>query len=129
VTTEEQKDYLLTFEDRSGYLYAYIKGERDTLSIAKQYWMEIANKTLSTGHKKLLVVEDIPEEITIAEVHQLVSELSELPVKDVRVAFVDRYVQHKSLNDFGILVGENRGLTLRSFDSAEQAEPWLMETA
>lgn len=126
-TPEVQKQYSLTFEDRGRYIFAHIKGERGTLRIATAYWTEIAQQVLKTGLKRVLVIEDIPEMISIAEVHQLVTGLADLPVKDIRVAFVDLYAEHSSLNDFGILVGENRGFTIRSFDTEEAAESWLLE--
>lgn len=118
--------YHVTFEERSGYLYAHISGKKASFAIARKYWTDIAERAISSEVKKLLVVEDIPEAITISEVHRLVTELSELPVKDIRVAFVDQFAQHKSLNDFGILVAGNRGLSLRGFDSIEAAEEWLL---
>jgi hypothetical protein len=119
-------DYRIEFEDRSSYLFAHIIGERGTLSIARQYWLDIIEVVMKSAFRKVLVVEDIPEAIEISEVHQLVTELSQLPVRDIQLAFVDLYDQHKSLNEFGILVGENRGLLLRQFDSEAQAETWLI---
>jgi hypothetical protein len=124
-STKNRKEYTLTFENRDTYLLALIEGEKETLSIAHAYWSEIVEKILSTGHKKLLVVEDIPEAISIAEVHQLVSEFAELPVIDIRLAFVDKHPQQRSLNEFGILVGSNRGMTVQAFDSESEAEQWL----
>lgn len=125
-TTELKKDYTIAFEQRPQYLFAHIKGERGTFAIAHAYWSEIVQTTLETGFKKVLVIEDIPEAISIAEVHQLVSDFADLPVKDIRLAFIDKYPQHKTLNDFGILVGANRGLTVRSFDDETEAEAWLL---
>jgi hypothetical protein len=127
ITAEVQKQYKLQFEERGRYVFAHIKGERASLEIATAYWTEIAERTLKSGLKRVLVIEDIPEMISIAEVHQLVTSLSDLPVKDVRIAFVDLYAEHSSLNDFGILVGENRGFTVRSFDTEEDAETWLLQ--
>jgi hypothetical protein len=127
ITAEVQKQYKLQFEERGRYVFAHIKGEHASLEIATAYWTEIAERTLKSGLKRVLVIEDIPEMISIAEVHQLVTSLSDLPVKDVRIAFVDLYAEHSSLNDFGILVGENRGFTVRSFDTEEDAETWLLQ--
>ena len=127
ITAEVQKQYSLRFEDRGRYIFAHIKGDRGTLEIATAYWTEIAQEAIRTGLKRVLVIEEIPEMISIAEVHQLVTGLADLPVKDVRIAFVDLYAEHSSLNDFGILVGENRGFTVRSFDTEETAEAWLLE--
>lgn len=125
-TTELKKEYSITFEERPRYLFAHIKGERGTFTIAHAYWSEIVQTTLETGLKKVLVIEDIPEAISIAEVHQLVSDFADLPIKDIRFAFIDKYPQHKSLNDFGILVGANRGLTVKSFEDENEAEAWLL---
>jgi hypothetical protein len=125
-STEKPKEYTLTFEDRDSYLFAHVEGERETLSIAHAYWTEIAEKTLSGGHKRLLVVEDIPEAISIAEVHQLVSEFAELPVIDIRLAFIDMHPTQRNLNEFGILVGSNRGMTIEAFEEESEAERWLL---
>lgn len=122
------EDYSITFEEREAYLRAYIKGERGTLAVALRYWLDIAHVAIETGRKRLLVVEDIPEAIAVSEVHQLVTEMSRLPVRDIKLAFVDLFAQHKSLNEFGRLVGENRGLSIRTFDTEEEAATWLSET-
>lgn len=119
-------DYQLSFEERISYLYAYVRGENASLEIARDYWNRIAKRALSLKVKKVLVVEDISEAITISEVHQLVTELSELPVKDIFVAFVDQFAQHKSINEFGMLVGGNRGLEVKGFESTDDAEKWLL---
>lgn len=119
-------DYQLSFEERISYLYAYVRGENASLEIARDYWNRIAKRALSLKVKKVLVVEDISEAITISEVHQLVTELSELPVKDIFVAFVDRFAKHKSINEFGMLVEGNRGLEIRGFESTDDAEKWLL---
>ena len=126
-TTETGKHYTLNFEDRGRYLFASVKGEKASLDIVTAYWKEIAQAALSAGQKRVLVIEDVGETISIAEVHQLVTSLAELPVKDIRVAFVDLHAEHASLNDFGILVGENRGIDIKGFDTEEAAESWLLE--
>ena len=126
-STEIGKNYSTTFEDRGRYLFALVEGEKGSLDIVSAYWNEIAQKAITSGLKRVLVIEDIPEMISIAEVHQLVTGLSELPVKDIRLAFVDLHAEHASLNDFGILVGENRGFSVKSFDTEESAETWLLE--
>lgn len=124
-SAEARESYTIEFEDRGKYLFAHIRGQRGTLEIATAYWTEIAQKTIASGLKNLLVIEEIPEMISIGEVHQLVSSLANLPVKDVRLAFVDLYPEHSSLNDFGILVGENRGFCIKSFETEEAASAWL----
>jgi len=127
VEVQIKKPYSLEVENRGRSLRAYVKGERATLEIASSYWSEIAQEALGSGLKRVLVIEDVPEALSIAEVHQLVTSLADLPVKDVRVAFVDLFAEHSSLNEFAVLVGENRGFSVRSFDTEEAAEGWLLE--
>lgn len=124
----QRDDYRIDFENRSSYLFAHIIGERGTLAIARRYWLDTIEVVMKSEFRKILVVEDIPEAIEISEVHQLVTELAQLPlpVRDIQLAFVDLFDQHKSLNNFGVLVAENRGLSLRQFDSEAQAETWLI---
>ena len=126
--TEQKKDYTLSLEDRGNYLFAEVKGEQETLEIATAYWTEIARYVMRSGKKKLLVVQDIPDVVSIAEVHELVTGLSNLPVKDVNVAFVDLHPGHASLNEFGILVSENRGFSVQAFESEGDAESWLLNS-
>lgn len=125
--TELSKQYQLSFEDRGQYLFARISGEKGSLEIATAYWTEIAQQVIKTGKKKVLVIEDIPEVISVAEVHQLVTDLADLPVKDVTIAFVDTYAEHASLNEFGVLVSENRGFTVKACETEEEAETWLLD--
>ena len=124
--TEQTNDYTLSLEDRGPYLFARIEGERETLDIAKAYWTDIARYVIRSGKKKLLVIQDIPDVVSIAEVHELVTGLSDLPVKDVNIAFVDLHPAHASLNEFGILVSANRGFSVQAFDSDGEAQSWLL---
>ena len=49
------KPYTLEFEPRPEYLYAYVKGEKDSLEISLQYWKEIADECRRTGYKNFLL--------------------------------------------------------------------------
>lgn len=125
-STEKQKEYTLTFEQREGFLAAYIYAAKDTLAISQAYWGEIVEKVITGKHHRLLVVEDIPDAISIAEAHQLVSDFAELPMIDVKIAFVDKHPDQKNLNEFAILVGANRGMTIQAFEDESEAEAWLI---
>ncbi|MBC7899592.1 MAG: hypothetical protein H7070_06015 [Saprospiraceae bacterium] len=120
------KPYDLTFEHRPEYLYAFIEGEHDSYKISRQYWQEIAEMCTEYGCKKVLVEEDIAEGISIAEIYRLVSELAEMGFLGIKVAFVDRQLDQAELNDFGVLVGTNRGLNGKAFADQAAAEAWLL---
>ena len=123
---ELPKPYELTMEARDGYLYAYVAGEHDTFEICYAYWAEIGRKLAELGLERVLIVEDIPEESSMVDVYELASRLPEIGFRGITIAFVDRYAGHQDLNDFGVLVGSNRGLIGKAFGSETEAEQWLL---
>lgn len=126
--TELPKPYDLTLEVRDKYLYAYVAGEHDTFEICFAYWSEIAQKLAEVDLDRVLIVEDIAEESPMVDVYELASRLVDIGFRGVTVAFVDRYASHQELNDFGVLVGSNRGLIGQAFSDEAEAEKWLLST-
>lgn len=122
---DPEKPYTLTFDHRPEYLYAAVCGDKDSYAISKQYWMEIAAHLKETDYRRLLIDEDIEQAASVTDVFQLVSELPGMGFTGIRVAFCDRKIEHKDLNDFGELVGSNRGLNGRVFNDVKLAEEWI----
>lgn len=120
------KPYTLEFEPRPEYLYAYVRGEKDSLEISLQYWKEIADECQRAGYKKVFIEEDIKEEMSTIEMYQFTSEIPNIGFSGIRVAFVDRYLNQQELNKFGELVATNRGVNGKVFNSSEEAEEWLL---
>ena len=120
------KPYTLEFEQRPQYLYAYVRGEKDSLEISLQYWKEIADECWRAGFSKVFIEEDINGEMSIIEMYQFTSEISNIGFSGIRVAFVDRCLNQRELNTFGELVATNRGLNGKIFNSSEEAEEWLL---
>ena len=118
--------YTLEFEQRPKYLYAYVKGEKDSLEISLQYWKEIADECQRAGYKKVFIEEDIKEEVSTIEMYQFTSEIPNIGFSGIRIAFVDRYLNQQELNKFGELVATNRGVNGKVFNSSEEAEEWLL---
>jgi len=126
-TAFDNKPYDLKFETRQGYLYAYVAGEHDNYDICVAYWAEISKKLAEIRVDRLMIVEDIVEESQIADVYELASQLADMGFRGIRIAFVDRYSSHLELNEFGVLVGSNRGVIGHAFSDEAAAEKWLME--
>jgi|SRR5688572_23378074 len=124
--SELPKPYELTMETRDGYLYAYVLAEHDTFEICYAYWGEIGNRLAELGLERVLIVEDIAEESPMVDVYELASKLPDIGFRGVTIAFVDRYASHQDLNDFGVLVGSNRGLIGKAFSNESEAEKWLL---
>lgn len=123
---ESSKLYELTLEYRPQYLYAFVRGEKDSCEISRQYWQEIADECNRSGIKKVLIEEDIKENISMSDMYRFASEIPQLGFHGVRVAFVDRQESQHQLNQFGETVATNRGLSSRVFNNFTEGEKWLL---
>lgn len=119
------KPYDLSFEYRPQYLHVSVRGENDSYEISKQYWQEIAAECKKTDCKKVLIEEDIAENLTMSDTYRLASEIPQFGFFGIRIAFVDLRDEQKQLNQFGETVASNRGLLVRVFNNADDAEKWL----
>ncbi|HQU84036.1 MAG TPA: hypothetical protein PKY59_12955 [Pyrinomonadaceae bacterium] len=122
---DTEKEFSITFEERPEYLYVYVTGKRDSYEISYYYWTKIVEKCRETGWKKVLVEEDIPEVVSIADGYKLASEIAKMGFTGVKVAFFDCYADHLDLNEFTALVAVNRGLYAKVFNDFDEAEKWL----
>jgi hypothetical protein len=125
--SDDFKAYRISFERRPDYLYAYVGGERDSLAISLEFWREIAAECQRAQAKKVLIEEDIEESVSMLEMYQIAAEIPQMGFADVLIAFVDRFLEQQSLNEFGELVATNRGLRAKVFNDVTEAEKWLSE--
>ncbi|HLM02940.1 MAG TPA: hypothetical protein VK400_17950 [Pyrinomonadaceae bacterium] len=121
------KAYRIGFEQRRGYLYAYVAGKHDSLEISLAFWREIAAEAKKSQARKVLIEEDIVEAVSLVEMYQIAAEITQMGFGGVLIAFVDRYLEQKDLNEFGELVATNRGLRAKTFNDVGEAEKWLLE--
>ena len=120
------KLYTLEFEKRPEYLYAFVKGEKDSYEISRQYWSEVANECRRANRQKVLIEEDIDDEMSMTEMYRFTSEIMEIGFSGIRVAFVERHLSQRELNKFGALVATNRGFFGKVCSDAKTAEEWLL---
>ena len=121
-----QKAYTLTFEQREEYLYAFVEGEEDNYDISLQFWKEIFVKARETGYTKILVEEAIEEPASMMDMFQVATELPQMGISGMKIAFVDRFFEHTDLNEFGELVAQNRGAYGRIFNDVDEGIDWLL---
>jgi hypothetical protein len=126
MNVEDSKLYNLEFEERTDYLYAFVSGDKDSVEICTQYWREIADECRRTKCSKVLIVEDIKESVSTTEMYQIASEIPDMDFSGIKIAFVDQYIEQHAVNEFGGLVATNRGLNVKLFNTAEEAEKWLL---
>jgi hypothetical protein len=115
----------ITFEERQGYLYAFVSGEKDSAAVSLESWRRVLEACYRLGYTRLMVEEDFPNQPTALEIYTVVSEVARMVTAPLRIAFVDRRSEHRELNLFGENVAVNRGVSGRIFDNTEQAESWL----
>lgn len=122
----DSKPYQITFEQRPQYLYVYVTGEHDSYEISRAFWLEIAENCRKINCNNILIDEDIPETVSVADMYQLATELPQMGFLGVRVDFYDRYAEQQDLNEFGELVDVNRGIYGKIFNDINEAEDWLL---
>jgi hypothetical protein len=126
-TSSDGKPYSITFELRSDYLYAYVKGDSDSYDISHAYWTEVSEECAKRGVRKLLVDEDLAEPMpSMSEIFQGAAERSFMGLSGLKIAFVDRHPEQHQQNLFGELVATNRGLFCKVFESLDEGEDWLV---
>ena len=119
------KPYTILFEQRPEYLYVYVEGERDSYAISIAFWREIARECQARGTTRVLIDENIVQNVSVAEMYQVASEMPSM-FSGIAIAFRDRYADQAEINEFGELVAQNRGVVGKFFVDLEEAERWLL---
>jgi len=125
-TLRATETYQITFDFRDQYLYALIEGETRNYPIMKQYWQDIAHKSAEGNCKRILLENDIAENVSVMDMYTIMRSLSGMGFSQSRLALVDRHPEHREINEFGATVASNRGIKARVFDSVGDAAIWLM---
>ena len=116
--------YSLKTEDRGSYLYAHLTGQ-DSFEASLSYWNEIADKVKELDAKKLLVHEDLTGEVTEVEIYDIMMDLVNSGLADLKIAFYDENHTDAALNSLGKLVANNRGANVMILNSLKAAQGWI----
>ncbi|MCJ7774346.1 MAG: hypothetical protein MUP22_14580 [Desulfobacterales bacterium] len=120
-----KKDKVISYEDRKGYLYAFMTGVRDGVGDAIEYWRQILKECNKRGYRKVLVEQQFDKPLSTMGAFTLVEELLEMIVIKTRIAFVDRDATQNDINMFTETVAVNRGIFVRVFTNINDAVNWL----
>ncbi len=117
--------YTIELTDSNGYLRAFVDGGADSLAISMDYWTVLGRECTRRGVTNLLVVEDLdPFDADASALDQVCDCMVQAGLDRVRVAFVD--VQEVGdVNESGMMVGFDKGLTLMLFSTVSLADRWL----
>ena len=116
--------YLLTFEERAGYLYAKILAETMTRELALRYLKEIADKCTELGYDRVLIDRDVRAMLSPEDLQFTVLEFLKM-IGSTRVAFLNAHLTMEAEASFNAMVGNNPAFKMHA--TTEEAEKWLLD--
>jgi hypothetical protein len=122
---DSDKQYELTLEERTGYLYARVKADKISEQLAMAYLDEVVTRCRSLKCTKLLLERDIPDMLPDGALFFIAEKFQKM-IAGIKVAFVNKFAENDEAFDFAVRVGTNRGADYGIFDNATNAERWLL---
>ncbi len=123
--SEAARSYELRFEHRPEWLEAYISAPKDSVEVSLAYIREIAEECRRSNCQRVLVVEDIPTNLSTLEMHEVCARAADLGGRGLIVAYVDLCFHETEANQFRETVAVNRGINIRFFRTVAEAQAWL----
>jgi hypothetical protein len=119
------RDYSLYFEHRPEYLYVHVETGEISYETTRRYWNEIVSMQHRRNYTRILVDNDIANELATHELFTFVSELAGSGLGGVTFVIRPRkYEPHAC--EFEEMVGTNRGLKLKVCGTIDNAEHWIV---
>lgn len=119
-----EKPYWIKLEDRGGYLYVLVGGEKLTAEISAAYWREIADKCFELKKDKIMIEKDFAESVSPPEMLRMGEFLGSL-LPAYKIAFLDRH-DNRGVNELGKRVARSRDVKMQLFENTAEAEQWLL---
>jgi predicted GNAT superfamily acetyltransferase len=126
MTSQPLNQFRLSYESRENYLYVFVNGKEVSKEIAISFYDEILSKAEELGYTKVLIEEDFPNQINIADLFEVADFIANKSRGKVQLAHVDRQEKDLELNQFAETVAVNRGFRGKVFASFNEAERWLL---
>lgn len=123
---EPAEEYELTFEERSGYLYAHVLSESSGATEILRWFSEIIPKCREIGATRVLVHVETNEGLSTSDAFDAATGVVALDVSGIKIAYVDPDPSHLDTNQFGELVAVNRGVQGKVFLTIAEGESWLL---
>lgn len=120
---DDERPYTIEMEDRDGYLYVLVSGDKLTANIAAGYWNEIAERCFEEDNRKILIEKSFKESATVEELLLMADLLGNL-LPNHWIAFVDRF-RHDNINELGKRLARNRNVMMQIFADVDEAARWL----
>ena len=121
----KEETFKISYQEHEGYLHAFVSGEKDSVAVNLEYWRPVIAEIKKRGLNAVLVEENFPNQLSVAEIFTVTSAIPEMGAQGLKIAFVDQEAEHRALNLFGENVAVNRGVNGRVFKTREDAIAWL----
>ncbi len=115
----------LEFEPRERYLFVHVTGEADSVEISLGYWQMVAAECRRLGFHRVLVHEELKALPSTLDTFAVASNLADVGMRGITIAFVDTDTRQAAENSFGETVAGNRGVRGRFFSDLRDAEEWI----
>ena len=123
--TAKTQGITLSFEERTDYVFAKINSIKHDLSDVVETFRRIRSELAKNKSRKLLVLADVAENLSLSETFEVVQELVELKYQHINLAYCYLSKEHSDLIEFAVTAARNRGLRIEMFDDLTEAENWL----
>ncbi|HEV8590881.1 MAG TPA: hypothetical protein VGQ55_02180 [Pyrinomonadaceae bacterium] len=117
--------YRIVFEEYPNYLYALVHSEQYGYEVLTRFLREIADECKKRGFRQVVIEENISATASEEDVVRIASELPQLGFSDIRMAYIDRFLDQKGINEMGQDVAVHHGIDVRIFTNQLDAERWL----
>jgi len=117
--------YGIVFEEYPNYLYALVHGEQYGYAVLAGFLREIADECKKRGFNQVVIEENISATGSDEDIVRIASELPQLGFSDIRMAYIDRFLDQKEMNEMGQEVAVHHGIDVRIFPNQLDAERWL----
>jgi hypothetical protein len=117
--------YELKFENREGYLYAYLKADTMTGDDAQSYLREVMDEAHRLRQKRVMIDRDVPVMLPAGPLFFVTRDFVDM-IRGMRVVYVNRYADLDDDMKFAITIATNRGAQYTVLRTVEAAEKWLL---
>lgn len=117
-------NYKLKFRKRDDHLLAYIRALEMSREISHAYMLEMHDKCIELGARRLLVIRDVPHVLSTIDFYNVSKNSVEL-LKGIKTAWVNPFPPLRPTLEFAVTVANNRGACYGLFSDVQQATRWL----
>ena len=118
--------YDITFEDRETYLVACVKAAEISFEMVIEYTNLIAGRMKKGGYRRLMLVSETPV-LGSTDCYEIASYILRNAIRGpLRIAVLDADPANASCQRQISAVSRKVGVDVRSFDSTDPANEWLL---